>query len=266
MTSMESGPLFYQTETHLTRPVTNRVFNCKTRTAMNSEEEDDQQLEAVSTETPDSNDSWTAGPVTDDVERSPDSARDALASHITKEAVEAMVVDTRTAKECSSLDITKDLGAKTYADACEGEELEMFKGEWKMKVPRRDSQCSTDTATVDERSDGHASSPCADSKPRPLPTVPQEILVDGGDDDFGDFEEAEVTRPPDAKEKDEDEFGDFDEMPSAETSVTVARFDSHSDSLSSFLTLRGLEYLSATMLMFGRVQPQQPLRSSPVLA
>ena len=231
---------------------------------MNSEEEDDQQLEAASTETPDSKDSWTPIPTKDDVEVSSDGARNAPASHITKEAVEAMVAKTRTAKEYSPLDMTKDL-EKAFTDTCEGEEFEVFEGEWDMKVPRRDSQCSTDTATVDERSDGHASSPCADSKPRPLPTVPQEIMVDDGDDDFGDFEEAEVTSPPDVKEE-EDEFGDFDEMPSAETSVATARVDSHSDSMLPLLTLRGLEYLSATMLIFGRVQPQRPLLSSPVHA
>lgn len=267
MTRVESGLDYRRTEGEIRGPTT-RVFNCRT---MNSEE-DEQQMEAVSTESPDSKDSWLRSPKTpnEKEEHLKGQALDnnqhcqnihTLQTELIPEEEENQEAssDERIAKQEMPQRGQRDLENEEEADLGETEISE----EEKVAVGQIgrlhcSSSNSTDVISTEEESVNdelcHEALEQNELHPR---TTSEEIV----EDDFGHFEEA-AEPDEDPKDDSDDEFGDFAENPDivdAPAIATPSPSTQAAESSTSMLQLAGMDFTCAVSKIFDRFESARPL-------
>jgi len=265
MTRVESGLDYRRREEELGEPTT-QVFTCRTM----SSEDDEPQIEAASTDSPDSKDSWVRSPQTLDEEKK--QTQDAQSPKNNHQELSPLQTQTPNDLETNS---EEETGTKEAPEAMQNgslrEEVENEKSDkaatgfqtseevvnaiFPMDQTERScnltSDHSTQTASTKDFIEDKPFCETTDVREGDVttPMNVEGIPEDDEDDDFGDFEEAaEPTKHSD------DGFGDFDggkdPAGSANLSSSLVPTDDATCVADSFLKLRCSDFASAVSKAF----------------
>jgi len=267
MTRVESGLDYRRREEELGEPTT-QVFTCRTM----SSEDDEPQIEAASTDSPDSKDSWVRSPQKLDEEKK--QTQDAQSPKNNHQELSPLQTQTPNDLETNSEDETGTKEApETMQNGSLSEKVENEKSDKAatgfqtseevvnavIPMDQTERSCnltsdhSTQTASTKDFIEDKPFCETTDVSEGDVttPMNVEGIPEDDDDDDFGDFEEA--TEP--TKQSD-DGFGDFDEgkdpagSANLSSSSSFVPMDDATRAADSLLKLRGVDFASAVSKAF----------------